>query len=331
MTAAQDDAPDPAAPDVATADTPWVPDLLGDGFQARTLPLPAGAEATLVRHVPSVAPQGSPAQVAVLAVHGFADYFFHPHVARAFADAGVAFYAVDLRGHGRSWDAHVAAGGDPNLVPDIAVYAQDLDAAAEVVRAAGHTSLVVLGHSTGGLIAPLWASAREGRAEALVLNSPWFEHNARRPLRWSAVALAETVAPLAPRAVLSHLGDDYARALHLDHGGPWEFDPAWKPHAPFPVRAAWFRSVRRAQRRLARGLDLDIPVLVLASDRSTTSEHLTSDTVLDVEHIRRIAPRLGWDVDFVSIRGGAHDLSLSAGSASEEYLGVVTDWLRFVV
>lgn len=311
--------------------TAWYPDLLGPGFEALTLDLPGGAEATLVRHAPSVEPDGAPARVAVLAVHGFADYFFHPHVAAAVADAGHAFYAVDLRGHGRSWDSHVAAGGDPNLVPDIAVYAQDLDAAAAVVRAAGHEKLVVLGHSTGGLIAPLWASAREGRADALVLNSPWFEHNAGRPLRWAGVVLAESVAPVAPRAVVSRLGDDYARALHLDFGGPWDFDPAWKPHAPFPVRAAWFRSVRRAQRRLAHGLDLEIPVLVLASDRTTRTEHLTSDTVLDVAHMRKIAPRLGWDVSFMTVQGGAHDLSLSAGTATEEYLRCVTEWVGATV
>jgi alpha-beta hydrolase superfamily lysophospholipase len=305
----------------------WHDDLLGPGFEARALPLPGGAEATLVRHTPSVAPGGAPARVAVLAVHGFADYFFHPHVARAFAAAGHAFYAVDLRGHGRSWDSHVAVGGDPNLVPDVAVYAQDLDVAAAEIRGAGHDRLVVLGHSTGGLIAPLWAAARAGRADALVLNSPWFQHHAGLPLRWAAAALAEVLAPVAPRAVVSHLGDDYARALHLDHGGEWSFDPAWKPHAPFPVRVAWFRSVRRAQRRLARGLDLEIPVLVLTSDRTTASEHLTSDTVLDVAHMRATAPRLGDDVNLMTIAGGAHDLSLSRSPAREEFLQAAVEWV----
>ncbi|PFG41774.1 alpha-beta hydrolase superfamily lysophospholipase [Isoptericola jiangsuensis] len=320
-------ADDAVRPDPGAHGEAWQPDLLGRAFEARELVLPEGARATLVRHTPSVAPDGRPARVAVLAVHGFADYFFHPHVAEAFAAAGHAFYAVDLRGHGRSWDSHVAAGGDPNLVPDVAVYAQDLDAGAATIRVAGHERLVVLGHSTGGLIAPLWASARPGRADALVLNSPWFQHNAGLPLRWSAVALAEAVAPVAPRAVLSQLDDAYARALHVDHGGEWPFDPAWKPHAPFPVRAAWFRSIRRAQRRLARGLDLDVPVLVLTSDRSTSTEHLTSDTVLDVAHMRAIAPRLGDDVNLMTIAGGTHDLSLSPPPAREEFLRAAVEWV----
>ncbi|MFC8600523.1 alpha/beta hydrolase, partial [Isoptericola sp. NPDC057191] len=92
---------------------PWREDVLGPEFQARTLPLPGGAEAVLVRHVPSTpepagptpaalaapalpspgAGTGRPARIAVLYVHGFVDYFLHPHVARAFAARGHAFYA----------------------------------------------------------------------------------------------------------------------------------------------------------------------------------------------------------------------------------------------
>ncbi|GAA1977695.1 alpha/beta hydrolase [Isoptericola halotolerans] len=316
-------APDPQ--DLRTS--AWRPDVLGEDFEARTLPLPDDAEATLVRYAPSVAPDGAPARVAVLAVHGFVDYFFHPHAAQALAAAGHAFYAVDLRGHGRSWDAHVAAGHDPNQVRDIAVYAQDLDAAAARIRAAGHERLVVLGHSTGGLVAPLWAAARPGRADAVVLNSPWFVLNRPAPQRWAATVLVAGLGLVAPRAVVSHLEPDYALAMHSDHGGEWDFDPAWKWHEPFPVRAGWMRSVLRSQRRLARGLDLDVPVLVLTSDRSGTDEHLTTDTVLAVEHIRAVAPALGDDVSLMTIRGGAHDLALSPPEAREEYLRAVVGWL----
>ena len=326
-------------PDTPTAPRPepgaWREDVLGPEFRARTLPLPGGAEAVLVRHVPSTpgdddAPGhgGTPARTAMLYVHGFADYFFHPHLAAAVAGRGLAFYAVDLRGHGRAWDAQVAAGGDPNQVRDIAVYAQDLDAAAAVVRAAGHERLVVLGHSTGGLIAPLWAAARPGRADALLLNSPWVQLNKPRPVRAGATALAEALGVVAPRAVVNHLDDGYARALHRAHGGEWDFDPAWKPDAPFPVRAAWLRSVLRAQRRLARGLGLRIPVLVLTSDRSTADQHLSTDTVLDVAHMRERAGRLGGDVTVRTVAGGAHDLALSPRPARDAYLAAVLDWIE---
>lgn len=311
----------------------WRPDVLGDGYEALTLSLPGDASATLVRHAAS-APEatGEPRRTAVLYVHGFVDYFFHRHLAQALADAGYAFYAVDLRGHGRSLEAHTGAGHDPNLVVDLALYAQDLDAAAAAVRAAGHERLVLLGHSTGGLIGSLWAAARPGRADALVLNSPWFELNENWFLRGPATWVIDLVGPLVPRLVVGGLHPYYGRALHAATGGEWEFDLAWKPHEGFPVRAGWFRAVRRAQRRLARGLGLPVPALVLASARSGPharehAEVLTTDSVLDAAHIRRRARRLGPDVRFVAIEGGAHDLALSPSPARDEYLKTVVGWL----
>ncbi len=313
-----------------TAPDSWHDDVLGDGFEARTLALPDGAQATLVRHAPSVG--DPPARVAVLYVHGFVDYFFHRHVAETFAGRGYAFYAVDLRGHGRSLAAHLEAGRYPNLVDDLAVYARDLDAAAAEVRAAGHERLVVLGHSTGGLVASLWAEARAGRADALVLNSPWLELNKgwveRGPVTW----LMEVVGGVAPRLVIGRLGEHYCRALHVEGGGEWDFELGWKPYEAFPVRAGWFRSVRRAHRRVGRGLQVPAPVLVLASDRTGPGgrwhpELLTTDSVLDVRHIRERAPRLGPDVTYVEIAGGAHDLALSPAPAREKYLSTALDWL----
>jgi alpha-beta hydrolase superfamily lysophospholipase len=320
-----------AAPDrPETSQAVWKEDVLGPEFEARTIHLPGSAEATLVRHVASTGTP--PARTAVLYVHGFVDYFFHPHVARSLADAGYAFYALDTRGHGRSLAAHTRVGLDPNLVADLVLYAQDLDAAAAMVRAAGHERLVVLGHSTGGLVAALWAQGRPGRADALVLNSPWLELNEswlyRGPVTWAI----DVVGRFAPRLVVGHVHPHYGRALHVGTGGEWDFDLAWKPHEGFPARAGWSREIRRAHRRIARGLDLEIPVLVLASDRtgSHTREHpelLTTDSVLDAAHIRRRARRLGRDVRFIAIEGGAHDLALSPVPARERYLETVVGWL----
>ncbi len=308
----------------------WHEDVLGPEFEARTLVLPDGAEATLVRHTPSVG--DPPARVAVLYVHGFVDYFFHRHVAEAFAQRGYAFYAVDLRGHGRSLAAHLEAGGDPNLVADLALYARDLDAAAVQVRAAGHEKLVVLGHSTGGLAALLWAAARPGRVDALVLNSPWLEVNRNWLVRGPGSRLIEALGRVAPRAVVGGLSPHYGRALHVGTGGEWDFTLAWKPHESFPARAGWIRSVRRSQRRVARGLGLQLPVLVLTSDRSGPHgrwhpELVSTDSVLNVLHTRERARHIGDDLTFVEVPGGAHDLALSPAPAREKYLSSALDWL----
>lgn len=315
-------------------DTPgpgWAPDVLGEGFEARSLDLPGGATATLVRHAPGGAAP-DPAATAVLYVHGFVDYFFQVHVARAFAERGYAFYAVDLRGHGRSLAAWQDAGRDPNLVDELADYAADLDAAATAVRAAGHEHLVLLGHSTGGLVGALWAHARPGRLDALVLNSPWLDLNEPWFHRVVSTRVVDGLGRVVPRVVVGGLGEHYGAALHRGTGGEWDYDLAWKPHAGFPARAGWFRTVRRGHARVARGLAVDCPVLVLASERSGPSrafhdDLLTTDSVLDAEQIRRRAPRLGEDVTLVSVEGGAHDLALSPEPARTAYLTAVLDWL----
>ena len=90
-------------------------------------------------------------------------------------DDGFDFYAIDLRKYGRSLRSHQT----PNYITDLADYDEELDEAVRIIRAEGHDVVVLLGHSTGGLIAPLWANRRRGRQliDAIVLNSPFFDLN----------------------------------------------------------------------------------------------------------------------------------------------------------
>lgn len=325
-------APDHTAPDAppATRPTP-VPDVLGEGWTAQTLPLrpePGGTPvATLVRRVPD--PGAPPSRRAVLYVHGFVDYFFQRHVADAFAAHGADFYALDLRGYGRSllpWQ-------EPNYVTDLSVYSEELDAAARVLLA-DHDEIVLMGHSTGGLIAALWADARRdaGIVDAVVLNSPWLDLRGSWLERVVATPVIDVVGRWAPRLPVSRLGPHYGRALHAGSGGEWDYNLAWKPHEGFPVRAGWLRTVRRGHARVGRGLAIGCPVLVLASDASGPDDRwhdalLSTDSVLDVAQIAARSARLGPDVTFIEVPGGAHDLALSAAPVRARYLREVLDWL----
>ena len=304
----------------------WHTDVLGDGWSALTLELPPDrfgpAVATLVRRDHRRA-----SRRAVLHVHGFVDYFFQRHLAEAFDDAGWDFFALDLRDHGRS----IRPGREPNYTTDISLYAQELDLAVRLLRA-DHDVVVVHGHSTGGLVAPLWADGRPGLVDALVLDSPWLDLNGTRFERGPLTAVLDVVGRVAPRLKVREMAPYYGRALHVATGGEWDYDLAWKPHAGFPVRAGWVRTIRAGHRRVARGLHIAAPVLVLASDATSPGDHehgalLTTDVILDVRDIAARAGRLGRDVTFVEIPGGAHDLTLSPSPAREKYLGTVLDWL----
>lgn len=321
----------------------WREDVLGEGWQARTLSLRDDAQgravATLVRHVPdgdttSAADDPAAPGRAVLYVHGYVDYFFQRHLGEFWTDLGYAFYALDLRAHGRSLLPHQL----PNYVPDLALHAEEIDRAVAVLRTEeGHGVVVGHGHSTGGLILSLWAHARRGRpggpaADALVLNSPWLELNRPWLDRVVSTRLVDVVGRVAPRHVVGSLAPHYGTSLHRDSGGPWEYDLAWKPHEGFGVRAGWLRSVRRGHRAVARGLAIDVPVLVCAA--ATTGPHDTwhdaldrTDSVLDVRHIVDRAPLLGPDVTLVQVPDGVHDLALSAEPARTAYLTHVRSWL----
>lgn len=152
-----------------------VTDVLGEPWLARTIPLRpdrvtarTGVQpvATLVRR------DEPPRRRAVLYVHGFVDYFFHPHVAAALAEHGYDLYALDLRDYGRS----IRPGRPPDDVTDLGLYSEEIDTAVRLLRPR-YERLVLLGHSTGGLIAALWADARKGLGliDGLVLNSPWLD------------------------------------------------------------------------------------------------------------------------------------------------------------
>jgi alpha-beta hydrolase superfamily lysophospholipase len=315
----------------------WRADVLGNDWEQRDLPLPDGAMATLIRRVepgqPTVpdAARRASAKPAVLYVHGFVDYFFHPHVADQFEARGYRFYAIDLRAYGRSLGRGREA-GEPNYVPDIAIHAQDLDAAAAAIREAGHDRLVLIGHSTGGLIGPMWAAARPGQITAMILNSPWLELNEGWLLRRPGTALMALAAKVAPHLKVSALTTAYGQALHQATGGEWGYNLAWKPHEGFPVAASWITSVRRAQARVKQGLEIDCPILVMTSLRRGDNHHahpevLTTDSVLDPRQMWQLAPRLGQDVEVRALEGGAHDLALSARLVRDRYLAESLDWL----
>ncbi|MFC8848415.1 MULTISPECIES: alpha/beta hydrolase [unclassified Micromonospora] len=306
------------------------PDVLGPPYERQTIDLGTDDEgpvvATLVRRRAD-----RPTRRAVLYVHGYVDYFFQTHVADFFAERGWDFYALDLRKYGRSLLAHQT----PNFCRDLGDYFPELDAAAKIVRTDdGHDTLLVMGHSTGGLVISLWAHARRdaGIVDGLVLNSPFFDINAPWVVRRPLAAAVSRLGRSAPRRPLPFgLGTVYGESLHAEHRGEWTYDLAWKPLAGFPVRVGWLNAVRAGQRQLRAGLDIPVPVLLACSTRSFrgTRWHdsaALADAVLDVEHMVRWAPRLGRHVTLARFDGGMHDLTLSGPAVREKVFVEVGRW-----
>jgi len=301
--------------------------VFGAAATVCTVDLTDGAVATLVR-----LPAAKQTRGAILLVHGFADYFFRTELVEHLGVRGFDVYGIDLRGYGRS----LRPGQLPNYVTDLRTHFTELDEAVRLIRADGHQRLVVLGHSTGGLITALWA--HEHRADppmdALALNSPWLDLAEPWLARTVGMAGVRLLGRFAPRFVLRPaLGGQYGRSLHRDYHGEWDYDLTWKPLNAFPVRAGWLRAIHLGHQQVHRGLAIPVPVLVLHSTRSLlratawSDAVMRADTVLDVGQIARWTPRLGPSVRAVPIEGGLHDVFLSVPEVRQRAQTELDTWL----
>lgn len=266
---------------------------------------------------------------AVLYLHGFTDYFFQDHLADFYLDQGFDFYALDLRKYGRSLLPHQTRG----LIRSVTDYFPEIDQAVRIIRE-GHDQLVVNAHSTGGLVAALWADRVRGRGlfDALVLNSPFFDLNVPYPLRLAA-DLLKTPLSYTTRPLPLGLSTAYGKSIHRDHGGEWDFDLQLKPLGGFDVHATWLAAIRRAQRRLHGGLAVDVPVLVMAAStglrvRDFVPEARSADVVLDPRQIARWSTSLGPHVTCVRVQDGIHDLVLSAEPVRKQVFDQIERWQR---
>ncbi|GAA1395121.1 alpha/beta hydrolase [Luteococcus peritonei] len=314
----------------------WRPDTILDGFERLELPLPLATPVpgepevegslvgTLVRRA-----GGRRHRRAMLYVHGWSDYFFQAHLAEVVEAMGFDLYAVDLRRYGRSLREGQLAG----FITDVDEYAEELDAALDVIRAE-HSSVTVMGHSTGGLVTALWADQRRGELDGLVLNSPWLDLQGSPLLRAVTAPVLQRMRGSYPTTVIPLPNNGlYNRVINKDLGGEWVIDEGLKGGPNFAVRVGWLAAILAGHDRVAEGLQIDCPVLTLISARSdfrrTWDESLKSaDTVLDVEKLAVRAVKLGPHVTVVRIVDGLHDLALSAEPVRTHYFDEIARWVR---
>ncbi|MCH8568901.1 MAG: alpha/beta hydrolase [Balneolales bacterium] len=321
------------------ADFEWQQDVLGAPFESVTFEMPPDYEGevfvTLVRRL--VDPQETSSR-AVLYVHGFNDYFFQEEKASRFNDEGFDFYAVDLRKYGRSHREHQKL----TNVRDLTEYYADLDIALEVIRDAGAESIVLIGHSTGGLITTLYAADRPADHEngmpfdALLLNSPFYEFNMGFFMRNVMLPLVSWRGASRPDALLPG-GDDevsyYGRSIYAGQDGEWDFNRDWKTEG-VPVTYGWVRAIHKGHQRVASGLRIDVPVLIMHSDKTVpdnvwADEIFAGDAVLNVEHIVERGKKISSpNLQFAEVRDGMHDLILSREPVRNEAYRIMFEWLK---
>lgn len=327
-------------------DLDFIPDILGAGFTMTTVDLGADPDheapgspvvCTLVRYCPDDTTKADFAErPAMLFVHGMTDFFFQTHVAEHFHALGYAVYGIDLRKCGRSH----RPGQTWHHVTSQSIYDEDLSVALALLSA-GHPSVVLVGHSTGGLDATMfvarlhWAAERGDlsrgalyeKIDALVLNSPWLDLQ----FNWVTNAVIRHVFPrvaaFAPHwHVSGGINPTYGRTLHSEEQGEWTFDRRLKPLLPRPKKISWLVGVAREIDKLHSGYwSTGVPTLLLCSDadspgRSVVNsagekvpepEAFYTDTILRPSQMRDAAHLVDPHCVVVTVPGALHDVFLS--------------------
>jgi alpha-beta hydrolase superfamily lysophospholipase len=146
-------------------------------------------------------PDDTECRGVVVLCHGYAEHARrYDHVARRFGESGLAVYALDLRGHGRS-------GGKRVFLRDISEYTDDFHTLVGIA-AAEYPDLkrVVLGHSMGGGVVFTYGVEHPDDYAAMVLSGPAVD--AQESVSTVMVALAKVLGRIVPGLPVENLPAD---------------------------------------------------------------------------------------------------------------------------
>lgn len=270
---------------------------------------------------------------AILYIHGFIDYFFHTHVATAFVKKGYDFYALELRKYGHSLLPHQ----HPNYCKNVEEYFEEISLALNHIFNQCKSSISLLGHSTGGLIATFYLHKGNEKqlVDKLILNSPFLEFNTQpKIIQTLGILLSKPISRIYPYAGINNaVNPIYPQSLHKDYQGEWNFNLKYKPIEGFPAYFSWIHAISKAQKQIKKLPPLQLPVLLLHSDKSfipkkNIKKVHTADIVLNSQKMGVIGKDLSHNTVIRSITDAKHDVFLSKKQSREMAFSAIFDWLQ---
>ena len=289
----------PRVPVPMSAALPF-PNRAPDGRQ--TLITPDSVRLSMLYWMPDAAPRG-----AVVLVHGYGEHSGrYGHVADALTGCGVAVYAYDQRGYGRSE-------GPRAYVDDFDVYLDDLDYVLQSPVIAADGPRFVMGHSMGGLVVLRHALLRNPDVAGLILSSPAIEINP--DLAPFLRAIAQWLGRVAPRlrTVRSPEGgiSRDPEVLACAEADPLNYHGA--------VRARMGAEMLRAGDEVKERLDaLTDPFLVF---------HGTEDAITDPAWSQRLHDRAASDDKTIHLYDGLYHETFNEPERNDVLVDLV-EWVR---
>lgn len=303
---------------------------MNNKIQEQILRLPDDYEGRAIAVLTKIKSE-STSEKGTLYIHGFNDYFFQTEMAERFNREGYNFYALDLRRYGRALLPHQTF----NDVRNLRAYFREILDAIKIMKAEGNSTILLGGHSTGGLIVSLFCQDYWHLIQGVWMNSPFFEFNKSYITRKIVIPCVSLIGRRYPsKRVPGGFSKQYGVSLHKSEKGEWDYDLRLKPHVPPAVSAGWIRAIYKGHQRLNKGIHIGVPVLILHSSKSASvntkwsDKARNSDIILNVKSIVRKAEKLDGKIELIAIEGGMHDLFLSSSDVREDAFSKLFDWIR---
>lgn len=310
----------------------WERDILGDHYFMRYVTMPddysGKVRCTIIRKKLALTHK------AILYIHGYNDYFFQKEMGDRFVGERYNFYAIDLRKYGRS----IMTGQTPYELHDVSEYFADIDAAMNQMMSDGNKSIILMGHSEGGLIAAYYLAKRRGLKypiKAMILNSPFLDMNLSKVEEDYMLPVIAAYAKISKNTIVSNGGDNiYAKSLLKKYHGEWVFNTDWKTLISRPITSGWLAAIYNAQDFIKKGTDIKLPILLMRSDKSVNCHGEWNpsvncgDAVLDVNDIHKYGLKLGPQVQEFVVKDAIHDVLLSRKPVRDAVYINIFKWLN---
>lgn len=308
----------------------WSSDILGNDYINATILLPddysGKIKATIIKKKTTQNYRKS-----VLYIHGYNDYFFQSELGDKFTEKGYNFYAIDLRKYGRS----IINGQNKFEVRDLKEYFTEIDSAIHIIKENKCDEIILIGHSTGGLIASYYIMETHNKEciDALILNSPFLDFNLSKLEEDYLLPIVSKISNLTPNISISQNSNDgYAQSLLKKYHGEWDYNTEWKMPISPDVSFGWLSAIHKAQKALHTEASINIPILLMRSNISIygnkwCEEFNRGDVVLDVNDISYYGRKLGPSVKELVVKEGLHDIFLSRKPIRETVYKYLFNWL----
>ena len=240
-------------------------------------------------------------------VHGLGDHSGrYARFAEGMARRGMATYALDLRGHGKSQ-------GQRGHLDSWAQWTDDVAAFVARVEGLAASEVIPVGHSFGG--AAMLSTALAGKLKSsrrFVVSSPALKLKAAVP-QWK-VSLGNVTSRVVPRLALSNEVDAGTISRIPEIVAAYRSDPLVHAKISSRMYTEWLKATEEV---LAHADQISIPFLILAGDADQLIDHAGS------EQLHAKAPRMS---TLHVLPGRYHEPFNDLGS--EEVFDMIVNWVK---